>query len=110
MGKAACEQVLRETGLDVSDVDAIAVATASPDRLLPSQACDLQATLGATNAAAFDVGAACSGFIQSNVTPKNFDGKYRTRQQIEQSITENMLQGLRETVLRFMIAHGAKEL
>ena len=43
---------------------------------------------------------ACNGFIQSNITPKNFNGLFRTRQQIEQSITENMLQGLRETVFR----------
>jgi 3-oxoacyl-[acyl-carrier-protein] synthase III len=39
------------------------VATSTPDRLLPSQACDLQALLGAPNAAAFDVGAACTGFV-----------------------------------------------
>jgi 3-oxoacyl-[acyl-carrier-protein] synthase-3 len=39
------------------------VGTASPDRLLPSAAVDLQAALGASRAAAFDVGAACSGFI-----------------------------------------------
>jgi 3-oxoacyl-[acyl-carrier-protein] synthase III len=63
MGKAAALQVLAETGLTPLDIDAIIYATASPDRLLPSQACDLQAILGATNAAAFDVGAACSGFI-----------------------------------------------
>jgi 3-oxoacyl-[acyl-carrier-protein] synthase-3 len=63
MGKAAALQVLNETGLTPLDIDAIVYATASPDRLLPSQACDLQAILGATNAAAFDVGAACSGFI-----------------------------------------------
>jgi 3-oxoacyl-[acyl-carrier-protein] synthase III len=63
MAKAACEQVLRDTGVDVLDIDRIVVATASPDRYLPSNACDLQATLGAKNAAAFDVGAACSGFI-----------------------------------------------
>jgi 3-oxoacyl-[acyl-carrier-protein] synthase-3 len=63
MGKHACEQVLEEVGVDVLDVDTIIVATASPDHLLPSQACDLQATLGAKNAAAFDVGAACSGFL-----------------------------------------------
>ena len=63
MGKYACEQVLEETGVDVADVDSLIVATASPDRLLPSQACDLQATLGAKNAAAFDVGAACAGFL-----------------------------------------------
>ena len=63
MGKAAALQVLQETGLTPLDLDAIVYATASPDRLLPSQACDLQAILGAKNAAAFDVGAACSGFI-----------------------------------------------
>jgi 3-oxoacyl-[acyl-carrier-protein] synthase-3 len=63
MGKAAALQVLQETGLTPLDLDAIVYATASPDRLLPSQACDLQAILGATNAAAFDVGAACSGFL-----------------------------------------------
>ena len=39
------------------------LATASPDRLLPSTACDLQALLGAENAAAFDIGAACPGFV-----------------------------------------------
>jgi hypothetical protein len=44
--------------------------------------------------------AACSGFIQSNVTPKNLSGLYRTRQMIEQSITENTIQGMRETVFR----------
>ena len=63
MGKAAAEQVLKENGLTPLDIDAIVYATASPDRLLPSQACDLQAILGAKNAAAFDVGAACSGFV-----------------------------------------------
>jgi 3-oxoacyl-[acyl-carrier-protein] synthase-3 len=63
MGKAAALQVLNETGLTPLDIDAIVYATASPDRLLPSQACDLQAILGPTTAAAFDVGAACSGFI-----------------------------------------------
>jgi 3-oxoacyl-[acyl-carrier-protein] synthase-3 len=63
MGKAAALQVLQETGLTPLDIDAIVYATASPDRLLPSQACDLQAILGAKNAAAFDIGAACSGFV-----------------------------------------------
>ena len=63
MGKAAALQVLEQTGLTPLDLDAIVYATASPDRLLPSQACDLQAILGAKNAAALDVGAACSGFL-----------------------------------------------
>src|SRR5881409_2664584 len=63
MGKAAALKVLEQNGLTPLDVDAIVYATASPDRLLPSAACDLQAVLGAKNAAAFDVGAACAGFV-----------------------------------------------
>ncbi|MGH7700808.1 MAG: beta-ketoacyl-ACP synthase III [Gemmatimonadales bacterium] len=63
MAKAAAQQVLADTGVTAADLDAIVVATCSPDRLLPSQACDIQAVLGAERAAAFDVGAACAGFI-----------------------------------------------
>ncbi|HXI34805.1 MAG TPA: beta-ketoacyl-ACP synthase III [Gemmatimonadales bacterium] len=63
MAKAAALQVLEQNGITPEQVDAIVYATASPDRLLPSAACDLQAILGATNAAAFDVGAACAGFV-----------------------------------------------
>jgi 3-oxoacyl-[acyl-carrier-protein] synthase III len=63
MGKAAAEQVLAALDLAPTDIDALVVATCSPDRLLPSQACDLQALLGATRAAAFDVQAACTGFL-----------------------------------------------
>jgi 3-oxoacyl-[acyl-carrier-protein] synthase III len=65
MGKAAALQLLGDLGMTPLDVDAIIYATASPDRLLPSAACDLQAVLGAKNAAAFDVGAACAGFVYS---------------------------------------------
>ena len=63
MALAAAQQVLRDTGLAPADIGAVIVATCTPDRLLPSQACDLQALLGAKNAAAFDVGAACTGFM-----------------------------------------------
>jgi 3-oxoacyl-[acyl-carrier-protein] synthase-3 len=63
MAKAAAEQVLADAGLTPLDLDALIVATCSPDRLLPSQACDVQALLGAKHAAAFDVQAACAGFL-----------------------------------------------
>jgi 3-oxoacyl-[acyl-carrier-protein] synthase III len=63
MAKAAALQVLGDLGMTPLDLDAIVYATASPDRLLPSAACDLQSILGAKNAAAFDVGAACAGFL-----------------------------------------------
>jgi 3-oxoacyl-[acyl-carrier-protein] synthase III len=59
----AATRALAAAGTSAADLDAIVLATASPDRLLPSTACDLQALLGAENAAAFDIGAACPGYI-----------------------------------------------
>jgi len=59
----ASEMALERAGLTARDLDAIVMATATPDRLLPSTACDLQALLGADRAAAFDISAACPGFI-----------------------------------------------
>ena len=44
-------------------MDGIVVGTASPDRLRPSQACDIQKQLGAVNASAYDVSAACTSFL-----------------------------------------------
>jgi 3-oxoacyl-[acyl-carrier-protein] synthase-3 len=63
LSREAAEIALDRAGLAPADLDAIVLATASPDRLLPSTACDLQALLGADNAAAFDVSAACPGYI-----------------------------------------------
>jgi 3-oxoacyl-[acyl-carrier-protein] synthase III len=63
MGAAASRSAMDRAGVLPGEIDVIIVATATPDRLLPSTACDLQALLGATNAAAFDISAACSGFI-----------------------------------------------
>jgi 3-oxoacyl-[acyl-carrier-protein] synthase-3 len=63
LSKVACDQVLDAAHLKPTDVDAIVLATATPDRLLPSTACDLQAELGAENAAAFDISAGCSGYL-----------------------------------------------
>jgi 3-oxoacyl-[acyl-carrier-protein] synthase-3 len=63
LSQEAAEKALERAGLTARDLDAIVLATATPDRLLPSTACDLQALLGADNAAAFDISAACPGFI-----------------------------------------------
>jgi 3-oxoacyl-[acyl-carrier-protein] synthase III len=59
----AAREAMHKSGVHAGELDIIVVGTASPDRLLPSAAVDLQAALGASRAAAFDVGAACSGFI-----------------------------------------------
>lgn len=63
LAAAAAREAMTKARVQPGEVDLIVVGTASPDRLLPSAAVDLQAALGASRAAAFDVGAACSGFI-----------------------------------------------
>lgn len=59
----AARKALKSAGLGPEDIDLIIVATASPDRLWPSTACLTQAKLGAVNASAFDLQAACAGFV-----------------------------------------------
>ncbi|RKP55414.1 ketoacyl-ACP synthase III [Cohnella endophytica] len=56
-------QALQAAGLTADQIDLIIVATITPDMFFPSTACLLQEKLGAKNAAAFDLSAACSGFI-----------------------------------------------
>jgi 3-oxoacyl-[acyl-carrier-protein] synthase-3 len=63
LSREASESAMARAGVTAADLDAIVLATASPDRLLPSTACDLQALIGAHNAAAFDVAAACPGYV-----------------------------------------------
>jgi 3-oxoacyl-[acyl-carrier-protein] synthase III len=63
MGAAAARVAMERAGIGPEDVDILLVSTATPDRLLPSTACDVQALLGARNAAAYDFSSACSGFL-----------------------------------------------
>ncbi|HSJ09493.1 MAG TPA: beta-ketoacyl-ACP synthase III [Longimicrobiales bacterium] len=63
MGARAARIAMERAGVSAGELDVIVLSTATPDRLLPSTGCDLQALLGATNAAAYDVSAACSGFL-----------------------------------------------
>jgi 3-oxoacyl-[acyl-carrier-protein] synthase-3 len=63
LAAAASRAAMEKAGVHAGELDIIVLGTASPDRLLPSAAVDLQAALGAGRAAAFDVGAACSGFL-----------------------------------------------
>jgi 3-oxoacyl-[acyl-carrier-protein] synthase-3 len=63
MGARASRAALEDAGIGPEDVGIIIVSTATPDRWLPSTACDMQALLGASNAMAFDISAACSGWL-----------------------------------------------
>jgi 3-oxoacyl-[acyl-carrier-protein] synthase-3 len=68
----ASKMALKRAGLKPKDLDLIILATVTPDMPLPSTACMLQAKLGAANAAAFDINAACSGFIYALSTAEAF--------------------------------------
>jgi len=59
----AARRALSQTDLDPGDIQLIIVATASPDFIFPATACLVQDQLGAVNAGAFDLSAACTGFI-----------------------------------------------
>jgi 3-oxoacyl-[acyl-carrier-protein] synthase III len=63
MAADAARKAMERAGVHAGELDTIILSTATPDRLLPSTAVDLQAELGAGRAAAFDIGAACSGWL-----------------------------------------------
>jgi 3-oxoacyl-[acyl-carrier-protein] synthase-3 len=72
LGIAAAKQALVRSGISAQDIDLIICATATPDRTFPATAVRIQAGLGITNGAAFDVQAVCSGFVYAMTTADNF--------------------------------------
>lgn len=63
LGAAASKKALEKAGVPVEDIDMIILATTTPDYPIQSTACVVQELIGAVNAAAVDVNAACSGFV-----------------------------------------------
>ena len=57
------KQLLAKRGIEASEIELIIVATMTPDMFFPATACFTQSIIGATNAWAFDLNAACSGFL-----------------------------------------------
>lgn len=72
LGFYAATNALEMAGKTPEDIDQIIFATCSPDTLIPSTACWLQHKLGAKNAWAMDINAACSGFIYGLSTVEKF--------------------------------------
>ncbi|WP_457597070.1 beta-ketoacyl-ACP synthase III [Hydrogenimonas sp.] len=73
MGAEAAKVAIHRAGLKVNDIDMIVCATISPDYLcMPSTACIIASKLGRTNVTAFDISAACTGFIYALAVAKAF--------------------------------------
>lgn len=72
MGAQASKQAIERAGIDPADIGLIISATLTSDFLTPSMACVIQRETGAVNAAAFDLNAACTGFIYALDTARRF--------------------------------------
>lgn len=72
LAAAAAQDAMSSAGLSAGDIDLIVLATATPDRTFPSTATQVQAMLGMTRGAAFDVHAVCTGFIYAMNVADNF--------------------------------------
>ncbi len=72
LGTEAAVLAIKDAGLNAEDIDLIITATITPDMAFPATACIIQERIGAKNAAAFDINAACSGFVFAIVTAQQF--------------------------------------
>ena len=72
MATKAAERAIEAAGIMAVDIDLIIVATISPDTYFPSTACHVQRNLGAVKAVAFDVSAACAGFLYAMQIARHF--------------------------------------
>ncbi|MCL6472884.1 MAG: ketoacyl-ACP synthase III [Firmicutes bacterium] len=76
----AVRLALEDAGIDISEVELILVTTSTPDMIFPSTACLVQKKLNSSGAAAFDLQAACTGFIYGMTIASQFieSGMYKT--------------------------------
>lgn len=106
----AAKRALEAAHLKASDIDLIIYATVSPDRLMPSCACILQKKLGCGNVMAFDLNAACSGWLYgvSLVDTLVTSGKYKNVLLIGSEVLQSFVDYTdRETCILFGDAAGA---
>lgn len=79
LAAGAAERALADAGIAAEDVDLIVVGTLTADHLMPTVSCQLQHRLGCPRAAAFDVQAACTGFLTALHTAETFVATGRAR-------------------------------
>lgn len=72
MAREAAQKAIDESGIDPKEIGLILVATVTGDQSFPSMSCVIQQEIGAVNAAAMDISAACAGFMYGMVTAKQF--------------------------------------
>ncbi|MFU8861515.1 MAG: beta-ketoacyl-ACP synthase III [Cyclonatronaceae bacterium] len=79
MGAEAAKEILKNRGIDGSEIDAIIVATVTPDYFFPATACLIQREINAGKAYGFDISAACSGFLYAITTGASLieSGRYK---------------------------------
>jgi 3-oxoacyl-[acyl-carrier-protein] synthase III len=90
---AAAQDALKMANITAQDLDMIVFATVSPDYIMPSAACELQRKLGARNIMAFDVSAACSGFLYATNIADQFirSGQYKHVLVVGAEVLHNMV-------------------
>lgn len=106
----AAMMALEDAGQSPEDIDLIICCTVTPDQLLPSTACIIQGLIGAKNAAAFDLNAACSGFLYGLTTASSFiqSGAFKNILLIGAEIqTNRMTWKYRDTAVLFADGAGA---
>lgn len=72
LGVEAAKRALADSGIAAEEIDLVITATVSPDYMYPQTACLIQGKIGAKKAAAFDLNAACSGFVYAMTVAQQF--------------------------------------
>lgn len=110
LGTPAARKALEQAGVEAKDVDAVICCTVTPDQVAPATAIIIQANIGADNACAFDLNAACSGFLYGIASANGMieTGLYRTILLIGAETTTRLLNWAnRDTAVLFADGAGA---
>ena len=110
MAARAAQAALEQAGVGAEEIDLILLGTSSPDHCFPNGACEVQARIGAVNAACFDISAACTGYVFALNTAHAFisTGLYRTALVIGADVLSKLIDwGDRGTCVLFGDGAGA---